>query len=314
MAVAVAAGLLTAVLGGCDRKPAAALAADAGCTSPSAQAVIADLIRDQLEKGAVLDLRDEDGTLLASRSSIRAAVAQISVTLNDIRTSREDPDSTKRFCTAVLRMGFPSQNLAEAELALETTGSQSLSELADAQNIDRAANVFSTELDFAVQPTDDRQKIFGELEDADSTLAFFKDVVVAHLASADIQNAQSAAAREQAEQARLESEASAAANAVTLADAKAEYGLAEQLINATWQNIDAETRSTLLTAQRAWIKRKAADCNLEAAGYSTDPTEREASRLSCDTRLTTERTQQLQRFVGAEPALETTLTPQYTAQ
>jgi uncharacterized protein YecT (DUF1311 family) len=49
--------------------------------------------------------------------------------------------------------------------------------------------------------------------------------------------------------------------------------------------------------QRAWVRKKTADCNIEAAGASTEALPKEAARLRCDTRLTTTRISELQSLM-----------------
>jgi len=77
--------------------------------------------------------------------------------------------------------------------------------------------------------------------------------------------------------------------------------LANQHIGEIWKNIPTAARTPILEQQRAWIKKKETDCGIEAAGKSTDQTERETARLECDTRFTSSRAQELLSLV-AQPA------------
>lgn len=57
-------------------------------------------------------------------------------------------------------------------------------------------------------------------------------------------------------------------------------------------------RQRVLPMQRAWIKRKDAECKIEAANTSTDPTEREAARLQCQARFNNQRAGEINDLVN----------------
>jgi uncharacterized protein YecT (DUF1311 family) len=88
-----------------------------------------------------------------------------------------------------------------------------------------------------------------------------------------------------------------AAQKADLDMAAAENKLANQQINAVWKALPEDARSQLLELQRAWVRKKTADCNIEAAGVSTEVVPKEAARLRCDTRLTTTRISELQSLM-----------------
>jgi uncharacterized protein YecT (DUF1311 family) len=114
-------------------------------------------------------------------------------------------------------------------------------------------------------------------------IAFVSEIVGSYLMKDKLQNqalAQQQAAQQLAlQQKTLEQQAEQSGQD----QAAAENKLSEQTINATWNAIDQETRSQILDVQRAWIKAKAANCNIQAASASTDPILKETARLACDT-------------------------------
>lgn len=85
-----------------------------------------------------------------------------------------------------------------------------------------------------------------------------------------------------------------------LEGARAEHDLAEQSINQAWKMLSAASRQRLLPAQRAWIKKKAADCLLEAASTTTDPLGKESARLKCDTKQTQDRYIWVKQYLDAD--------------
>lgn len=295
MAGAVAGSCVAAAIAGCQSQPVA-------CTAESAADPVIGIVKEQLERKIAAEVRGDDGGRRVSLSKIRAAIGQLAISLEDIRTSKEDPNSTKRFCAATLKLRFPGDVLDDADKAREATGLRSVSDLADDGDVDRAADSFTTAIDFNVQPTDDGSKVFAETESGNNMFAFAAEVLTSSLMRGALEDAR----RE-----RLQGEASADAQqtaALTeqrnanLASARVDNQIALQFINATWKALSGDTRRQLLPAQRAWIRKKDADCRVESSQVSTEPTEVEAARVACDTRVTQERANALVQFRSDEPA------------
>lgn len=297
-------GLMTAaaaalLLAGCNKQPVE-------CTAQSASAPVVSIVKDELEKTVTRKLRGDDGEGSAPQSKIRAAIAQLVISLNDIRTSREDPNSTKRFCAATLKIRIPSDLLRDADSARASLDLGSVSDLANNADIDRAADTFSAAIEFNVQPTDDGSKVFAETESGTSMLDFTAEVLSSGLLHARIADNQRNARLLADQQAAAQNAALSEQKAANLGAAKTENQLAAQTIAAAWKAIPAERRSQMLALQRAWIRKKDADCKVEAASASIDPSEMEVARLNCDTRVTNERIQYLAPFRSeeAEPAAD----------
>lgn len=266
------------------------------CSSSSAQDTTITIVKEQVEKDVFAGSEEAYGAVI-SRSKIRAALNQIKFLIEDVRTSKEDPNSTKKFCTGKLKIVFPEAILTDSDKTREFQGSNTLSEFADNSGVDREANAFIMDIDFNVQPTDDGGKVYSELENADAAPSFISAILGGHLGFKTVQQShqqeqQQAQQAEQQEQAALTEQKQA-----TLGEAKAEFDLSNQTINAIWTAIPADQRDQLLPLQRAWIKKKAADCKVESAQVSLDPAEREASRLHCEARMNGERSGQLRRFI-----------------
>lgn len=266
-----------------------------GCGSQSGQDTTISIIKEQVEKRVFASSENDYGAVI-SKSKIRAALEQVKILIEDVRTSKEDPNSTKKFCTGKLKLVFPEAMIGDADKTRSLQEQNSISEYADNNGVERDANAFLMDIDFNVQPTDDGEKVYAELENADAAPAFVSAILGAHLGYRAVQQAhqqeqQQTQLAEEQEQAALTEQKQA-----NLGEAKAENDLSNQTINAIWGAIPTEQRDQLLPLQRAWIKKKAADCKIEAAQASLDPAERESARLHCEARMNNERSGQLRRF------------------
>ena len=279
-----------ALLSGCG-------AAATDCASQASRDVITSIVREQVEKAAEAELAAEDGTKLASASKIRATVAELKVLIEDIRTTKKDPDSTKRFCAGTARVVVPLAMIQDADQTRKLLEMSTVDNLLEQAGLKRSADSVTFDLEFSVQPTDKRDKIYGEVEGAAPMFTALGEIVGAHLARREIEGASQAQA---AEMAAAEAETAKQTEAAQKADldlATAENKLANQQINTLWKNLPEEARSQLLELQRAWVRKKTADCNIEASGVSTEAMPKEAVRLRCDTRLTMERISELQSLM-----------------
>lgn len=281
-------------LSGCNKTPV-------GCSTPEATSVITDIVKEALEKSTSAKIHEADSEATISKSKIRAAIAQLTIMIEDVRTSKQDPNSTKKFCEGTLKLRFPVELLNQADEARSDAGFGTVAQLANSSQVDQQANGFTAEIEYDVQPTDEGDKVYGETQTETLMLNFASEVLASSLLRAQIQ--QNAVANQQAQQAEQAQQKAAFAEqkAANLNSAKTDNQLANQAINAVWRALAADTRRQILPQQRAWSRKKDADCRVEAASASTDPDEMEAARLTCDTRVTQERTGELQQYRSQEP-------------
>lgn len=292
-----AAGMLTA-LGGCGMLGGQPVA----CNTESAAEPLISIVKEQLEQRLANDLKDGNGKRLVSLASIRAAIAQLDIGLDDIRTSKEDPNSTKRFCAGSLAIKFPADVLSDANRARDTMGLSTVSDLAEEEDVERQADRFTTPIEFEVQPTDDGSKVFAETADDNSMFRFAAEVMSAGLMRSRLENAKREEQQAQAAASAAQDAALAEQRQANLGAVRVDNQLAAQTIGATWRALDPSMRRRLLPAQRAWIRKKEADCRVEAASASTEPAEMEAARIACDTRVTQERINWLSGYRSSEPS------------
>jgi uncharacterized protein YecT (DUF1311 family) len=171
-----------------------------------------------------------------------------------------------------------------------------VTQLADSNDVDREADTFSAKTDYDVQPTDTGDKIFAETETKSPLMNVVSEVIASSLLHNVLQQAAAAQKQQQQAQQTQQNTALAEQKAADLNSAKVDNQLAMQSILAVWRALPAAVRAQLLPQQRAWVRKKDADCRVEAASASTDPTDMEVARLKCDTTATQERINFLQPY------------------
>lgn len=267
------------------------------CASDSSKEVITAIVREQIEKAAEADLTGEDGARMSAASKIRATVAELKVLIEDIRTTKKDPDSTKRFCAGTAKVVIPLAMIQDADQTRKLLDLPNVDSLLEASGMKRSADAVTFDLEYSIQPTDKRDKIYGEVEGAAPMFTAVGQVVGSHLARREIEGANQVQAAQMAAAEAETAKQTEAAQKADLEMATAENKLANQQINALWKALPEDARSQLLELQRAWVRKKTADCNIEAAGVSTEAMPKEAARLRCDTRMTTDRISELQSLM-----------------
>ena len=242
--------------------------------------------------------KSADGTVFAlPESSIRAGINLLTISFTDIRTTRVDPNSTKRFCTGTAKVVFPLNAIQDADTARTAAHMDTVNAIAQAAGVQRGADSFSFPIDFDVQPTDDRKNTFAESSTIDVQTGFLAELIDSYLVKPKIENQLLATQQAQQAQAQQQQALAQQASQAALDQAGAEDKLSAQTVNATWSAIDEATRNQIIDVQRAWVRSKAATCNIQAAGASIDPTDKETARLKCDTAANQERLTWLNQYV-----------------
>ena len=262
--------------------------ADASCSSASAQELVSKILNEEAEKAAA-EQKSTDGNSVFDISKVRSTLSQFKISIENIRTTKKDPDSTKQFCAGDLKVVVPVDVLSAAGKGRELAGANSVLQFVQDSGFELSANSLKKGIEYNVQPTDDKKKVFVELDNAKmlgaavsgvAQSALLKPILEARKNEADAQ----AKAQQQEHDQQMQAQRQAA-----LEQAKADNALANQAITELWKSIPEENRKILLEQQRAWIKKKDVDCRLEAASKTTDPTEKETLRLNCDTTATGQR-------------------------
>jgi len=263
------------------------------CNNTDGQAVISSLLSDQIIQAT----REQLGTAVSdpqtNEAKIKATVAQIKILIEDIRTTKKDEASTKRGCAATVKLVLPLNMIADAEKFHTNNQLQSISSLTDAVGLQRSADSYTHQLNYSVQPTDDKKKVYGEVEAFGPVANALGEIIAAHMVLPMIEaNQQSEATAAAAQQALLDQQTKAQSQA-DLELATAENKLAIQAYSEVWKSLPDTVRAQNVEIQRAWAKKKTADCNIKAAETSTDPLIKEAARLRCETEQTQGRVEEL---------------------
>ena len=263
------------------------------CNSADGQAVISSLLSDQITQATRSQFGININEPPTNEAKIKAAVGQIKILIEDIRTTKKDEASSKRSCAATVKLVLPLTMIADAEKLHATLGIQSIDSLTQAVGLQRSADSYAHQLTYSVQPTDDKKKVYGEIEAFGSVAQAVGAIFYAHITGPTMAaNLQSEAAATQAQQALLDQQMKAQSQA-DLELATAENKLAVQAYAEVWKSLPDTVRAQNVEIQRAWAKKKTADCNIRAAETSTDPLIKEATRLRCETEQTQGRVEEL---------------------
>ena len=267
------------------------------CNSADGQAVISSLLSDQITQATRSQFGININEPPTNEAKIKAAVGQIKILIEDIRTTKKDEASSKRSCAATVKLVLPLTMIADAEKLHATLGIQSIDSLTQAVGLQRSADSYAHQLTYSVQPTDDKKKVYGEAEAFGSVAQAFGAIIYAHITGPTMAaNLQSEAAATQAQQALLDQQMKAQSQA-DLELATAENKLAVQAYAEVWKSLPDTVRAQNVEIQRAWAKKKTADCNIRAAETSTDPLIKEAARLRCETEQTQGRVEELKGLI-----------------
>ena len=228
-----------------------------------------------------------------SHSAIRRLIDGIVVTIDDIRTNGSVGGKTA--CSASVSLRFPVAVLNAADAERRAANQSALSELADADAVDVHGDTYVAQVNYNVQETDDKSKLFAEVEKFNKLYDFAAEVVTANLIRPLVDTAQAANRTAQAAANAAQTELKTA----NLNAAKTDLQLAVQTINAVWQSIDPAVKQRLLPLQKAWWKQAVAQCKVDAAGTSTDAMVIAATEAECQAKANQQRASWLGQFRGA---------------
>ena len=265
----------------------------ATCSSQDSVNTAVDLIKQQIEKDASNKAKKNDGTFAVSLSSIRATISQLKIIIEDIRTTKSDPNSARKFCASTTKVTFPLKLLADAEDARNSQGQNNIGQLADTMNAHREADAIKFDMDYSVTPTDDKSKVYVESDSMSSQMDLLSEIVVWGLMKPAIESQKAAQQLQEQQQQIAQNQAVQASRNQEILNNK----LSIQAIAASWSAIDSNTKVQILPQQRAWVASKDAECKVQAASSSTDPTEQEAARLKCDTAANLARVEWLRQYL-----------------
>lgn len=146
------------------------------CGDEAGLQLVTEIVSDEATKQLAQE-KNSDGARLFDASAIRAQLSVIKLAVTEIRTDKTDPNSTKVFCKGSFKVTLPAESLATVDEDLKSLNQGSLSALADQSDMERNANVFTSDISYTLQPTDDKKSIYAEVGDGHQASDFLRWVV-----------------------------------------------------------------------------------------------------------------------------------------
>jgi hypothetical protein len=137
------------MLSGCNKQ-----VPTAGCSSPDTQKQIDSLLTEQAVKLTTEKRYDQyDGSFTFGATKIRAELAKIQITVENIKIVSQEPDSSKSICNGLLKITVPATMLNEANQSRNALHESVIPEYAKSFNIQNDSNLFTKNLEYSVKPT-----------------------------------------------------------------------------------------------------------------------------------------------------------------
>lgn len=283
------------------------------CGDDSSLQLVQSLLEDSTQS-RVKNIASNEGVLTDS-AGLRASSSKVHFTLEDIRTSQTDPNSTKVFCVAALSTTLDSELIERANFVTNYYEQSNLSEKAFQQDIDMDGNTIKYSLEYSIQPTDDGVNIYGQLQNGSELIDFIGTAVVnaiqkssvqaikARQQKADVENAiaEKIALEEeyliaQAEAiASLESANELATISAEQAKSKATMDYKRNELNTLWNTASAEIKESLAASQKEWVKERDELCIARAR--EGEAARQEIIRMECVTEIISERYYHLKEYI-----------------
>lgn len=168
--------LISVTLSGCDKQVPAV-----SCSSADTQNLMVSALAEQTVKLTTERRYDQyDGSFTLGANNIRAAVAQIQIDIENVKTVKQEPDSSKSICTGQLKVTIPAAMLANANQARNAQHETTIFEYAKQFNIENDSNVFTENVQYSVKPTGPGKEPHVEFESA-AWAHLFDEVITAVL-------------------------------------------------------------------------------------------------------------------------------------
>lgn len=154
---------------GCD-KVSKSFSAEDSCSSEVAKKTIREMFVDAVEVSAREENKsnaNDPSALRFDLAKIRAIADGIGFGLEDVITTKKDPNSTKKFCEAQLTLTIPSAVLDDANALRKEVEMATIQNAAEDAGFRVDLGKFKSKISYSVQPTDSGDKIYTEVEGVD---------------------------------------------------------------------------------------------------------------------------------------------------
>lgn len=267
------------------------------CADSDTLVLVEELLKDDVAS-QVRKVLGEAGYSVATTETIMGALGSIEIGLKSVRTISLDKDLGIRSCAAELEISFPQNVLDDADEALAYISYSDVDALAEVAGFRSRGRAFTNELEFEMQPTDSDEGLYVEILDVAPSNLLMAYVTASHLVLPEIRSREAIETAEAERRERELTEAQEAAAAARLSEANAQKTLSEQSINAVWRALPEKVREDLLQVQRAWIRRKTAECQLQGASATIEVVGQQAIAAQCEERYNRNRERELRQYLS----------------
>jgi uncharacterized protein YecT (DUF1311 family) len=285
--------ITAALLSGCT-------AMDVNCTSEEAKTALLEAMRKDISESITQNLKDLSEQN-SSGISFGSAMAKQLVDKFDLKVSGitelwKNPDRKQKSCRGTLEITVDTKQVKRATDARSALDMLSIADLATQSGVEfDGRSRFTQEIDFSLSLADDTGKVNADLGSSFTIFNTVAETSAYNVLSASI-------VKNKRDEDVLEMRAESEQKRAAIALAKEENRMAIKALGEVWSQLLPETRSQLVGLQKAWIRKRNADCRIESINASEDGSDIKVNQLNCDTRAQLERREWLLKYVPAEAA------------
>ena len=301
----------TSLLSGCNLMQSE----QANCDSPESKQLAQQVLSDTLNQTSLVTLKQwiETGENPIDVSKLRATVDQIQFDLSDVRTTRSDPQSSKKFCTAVMSAKIPANLINDANTTRTLQNQPKIADVAVLNDLKLESSTLSHDLEYSVQPTDGGKKLYVEIQNNELSIQFISSLLMDALQKNALQAQHAEIQQQQMQEQQYEAEQQAAEDAqnqqaafqqqadrqayqqLQVSEAQTQLDQANQKLNLIWNSTSKAIRNDLLAEQRVWLKKRELECRLNSTDAA--PEQQELVRIRCETGTTLQRASALKSLI-----------------
>ncbi|WP_304667531.1 DUF1311 domain-containing protein [Neisseria bergeri] len=289
------------ILSGCDRLGIGNLFSEneVSCGSEEAKEILVKLVRDNVEGETV---KTFDGDAFKDQAfadigiaHIRSMVERLGITVDEVRTAEKTASSGKLKCEATLKLDVPDDVVDYAVSANQSIGNSYKKTPDFFERYYRKEGAYYVKtISYSVQPTDDKSKIFAELNQAHDIIHPLSELVSMALIKEPLDKAKQrneeleaaeAAAQEarEAEEAAAQEVLSQEQEAARVSEWEERYQLARNEFEQFWKGLPPTVQNKLQASQKTWKSGMDKICASKAKAESETPNSIKISELVCKT-------------------------------
>ncbi|WP_291472518.1 type II secretion system major pseudopilin GspG [Acidovorax sp.] len=161
------------------------------CSDPIGTSSVTEILTKETTK-QLEEIKGSDGASTYKSSSIELALKEIGISIENIRTSKEDPNSTKVQCEASLKISPAAKFLADADSGVKLIKNpESIEAYSRRIGFEFENNSFSKTIEYSLQPTDDGAKVVTTVLDVKSIADFLSNLIAAAIIKPMIEESKS---------------------------------------------------------------------------------------------------------------------------